>query len=160
MCDEKPPTNILARMMLGIPPAPVPTKPSPERDEWQRRSDAYGSVKPAVLAVLAAHGPCTPPRIVEESGVNLISVRRALRRLRDEGTAKLIQPAQRGQGKAPAIWAIVTDPPRSTDVPCPACGAGVDEWCKNNRGERRKETHRMRINAYRATKEKRHANRT
>lgn len=160
MCDENPPTNILARMMLGILPAPVPVKVDPERAEWQRRSDAYATVKPAVLAVLAAHGPCTPPRIVDATSINLISVRRALRRLGDEGTAKRIQPAQRGQGKAPAIWAIVTDPPRSTDVPCPACGAGVDEWCKNNRGERRKKTHQARITAYRATKEKHHANRT
>ena len=152
--------SLLGQLLFGVPLAPVPMKVDPERAEWQRRSDAYATVKPAVLTALADLGECTPQQIVDATSINLISVRRALRRLGDEGTAKRIQPAQRGRGKAPAIWAIVTDPPRSTDVPCPACGAGVDEWCKNNRGERRKSTHKMRINAYRATKEKHHANRT
>lgn len=155
--DLPPPTNILAQMMRGILPAPVPVKVDPERAEWQRRSDEYATVKPAVLAALAELGTCTPQQLVDKTGINLISVRRALRRLGDDGTAKRIRPAQRGQGKAPAIWTIVTDPPRSTDVPCEACGAGVDEWCKNNRGERRKKTHQVRITAYRATKEKHHA---
>lgn len=160
MSDEKPPTNILARMMLGILPAPVPVKADPERAEWQRRSDTYATVKPRVMAALVMHGPCTPQCIVKETEINLISVRRALRRMGDDGTAKRVQAASRGKGKAPAVWAIVTDPPRSTDVPCPACGAGVDEWCMNNRKERRKQTHKARIDAYRATKEKHHANRT
>ena len=149
--------SLLASLLFGAGHEPPPEKPNPERAEWQRRSDAYATVKPAVLAALTAHGPCTPQLIVKETGINLNSVRRALRRLRNDRIAQLIQPASRGQGKAPAVWAIVTDPPRVTDVPCPACGAGVGEWCMNNRKQRRRQTHQVRLNTYRASKEKHHA---
>ena len=150
--------SMLEQLLFGVPLAPVPVKPDPERAEWQRRSDAYATVKPAVLAALAELGTCTPQQLVAKTSINLISVRRALRRLGDDGTAKRIRPAQRGQGKAPAIWAIVDNPPSPTDVPCEACGAGVGECCMNNRKAPRKKTHQVRINVYRATKEKHHAN--
>ena len=149
--------SLLEQLLFGAPLAPVPVKVDPERAEWQRRSDAYATVKPAVLAALAELGTCTPQQLVDKTGINLISVRRALRRLGADGTAKCSQPAQRGQGKAPAVWTIVTDPPSPTDVPCPACGAGVGEWCMSNRKQRRRQTHQVRLNTYRASKEKHHA---
>ena len=147
-------SSLLSSLLFGGHAPPPPVKTDEERAAWQRRSDAYGSVKPAILAALAVLGESTPLQIVAESKINLSSTNRALRRLLEDRLVILVRPASKGTDKAQAVWAININPPRSTDVPCPTCGAGVGEWCMTTRKEKRNQQHKVRIAAHHKTLEK------
>lgn len=134
--------SLLAQLLTGAKPTTV------IEDEWQARSDTYASVQPKILDALTALGSSTPREIGKRAGINITSVHRSLRRLQDNGQVTCVREADHGAARIPSLWAVVTDPPQPTDVPCEACGAAAGAWCMNTRKQQRKQLHRVRITTY------------
>lgn len=95
--------NLLSQLLF-CSPLPPPEKASDGWGEWQRRSDAYGTVKPKVLKTLEQYGRCTPEFISGNINIEINSVRRALRGLAKLGLAEAVEPAKCGKFRQSAIW--------------------------------------------------------
>lgn len=93
--------NMLQHLLYDKPAA----TPKFENPMVPKRSDAYGTVAPRVLAYLKSHPNCTPNELRESLELNRYSVDRGLRKLKAEGLAGVVEPAViTGKNRSPAKW--------------------------------------------------------